>query len=325
MEFELISRIQAKVGRAGPGVLRGIGDDCAVIGGKTGKLTLLTTDAIVEGRHFYRPFFKPFEIGLKAVATAVSDVAAMGGHPLHLLISLGLPKKGAERFVNGFYDGVRTACRKWNLSVVGGNLTASKILWISTTVIGEVEKKDCRYRSGAKPGDGIFVTGPLGNAAMGLFLHQRGRKIPPVFARAQKTPVPRLREGEFLGKFSGVTSLIDISDGLLADLGHILATSRAGAVLEWEKIPRHPQLGPLAKKNGFSIRDLVLSRGEDYELLATVRRSVEKTLIRMAKSGGIKLFRIGTIVRRAQGLKIVDSQGKNIPFSASGYDHFKSY
>lgn len=321
MEFELIRRIEAKVGQGPPGAIRGIGDDCAAITASPGTLTLLTTDAVVEGRHFYRPFFKPFEIGLKAVATAVSDIAAMGGHPFHLLISLGLPRKGAARFVEGFYDGVRIACQRWKLSVIGGNLTSSKILWASTTVIGEVAKKQCKFRKGAREGDGIYVTGPLGSAAMGLFLHRRGKKIPHAFARAQKTPTPRLAEGEFLGKIASVTSLIDISDGLLADLSHILTASRVGAVVEWKKIPRHPQLDPLARKYGFSVHDLVLSRGEDYELLFTIRPNSEKSLMSPPKDSGFKFFRIGEITRR-RGLRIIREDGIEIRTRQAGFDHF---
>lgn len=322
MEFEFIRRIQSKLGSPAPSVIRGIGDDCAVLPGRTGIFTLLTTDAIVEGRHFYRPFFKPFEIGLKAMATSVSDIAAMGGQPLHVLISLGLPKKGASTFVGKFYDGVRSACRRWNLSVIGGNLTASNTLWISTTVIGEVRRGNCKFRSGARPGDGIYVTGPLGSAAMGLFLHRHGKKIPNVFARAQKTPKPRLKEGLFLGNISAVTSMIDISDGLLADLSHILDASHVRAVVEWKKIPRHPQLELLATKYGFSIHDLVLSRGEDYELLFTVRPAAEKDLLRRGIVRGFRFVRIGTIVKGG-GLRILNPDGKILRKKSIGYDHFQ--
>lgn len=322
MEFELIRQIQRKVGPPTSSVICGIGDDCAVLPGRPGMLNLITTDAVVEGRHFYRPFFTPQEIALKAVGTAVSDIAAMGGKPQFIVLSLGLPKKGASTFVKKFYDGMRSACRKWDVSVIGGNLTASKTLWISTTVIGEVARENCKFRSGARPGDAIYVTGPLGSAAMGLFLHQRRKKIPNTFARAQKTPAPSLTEGAFLGRFRGVTSMIDISDGLVADLSHILTASSVGAVVEWQRIPLHPQLESLARKNGFSIYDLVLSRGEDYELLFTVRANGEKDLLKKAAATNLRLFKIGRVTPSRNSLHVLDRERNRIKTSRKGYDHF---
>lgn len=280
-EFDLIHQLRKKIGN------KKIGDDCAAMPGRPGYFFLLSTDAFVEGVHFQKIPFK--KAGEKSAVAALSDISAMGGTPLYLLISLGLPSGFSEKKVQEFYDGLLKVSRQCGVAIVGGNITRSRQFWASITVVGEVRRGECKFRKGAKPGDEIYVTGPLGKAAVGGYT---------------SIPIPRLREGRFLGRIKAVTAMIDVSDGLLADLGHILEESGCGALLCYDKIPKARGAKP----------GLVLSGGEDYELLFTARPGFERKLER-------KFFKIGMITRK-KGLKVLDKEGKEIRLKRKGYDHF---
>ncbi len=327
-EFQLIERIQHLIHSPSPDVVCGIGDDCAVIDKQNGVYELLTTDCLIEGVHFDLKYFTPFEVGKKALAVNLSDIAAMGGKPRHALVSWGIPENISSNWLMDAYTGLDQMALEFNVSMVGGNLAFSPDrLWVSITLVGEVEKEKCKFRLGAHPHDALYVSGPLGSSAMGLALLKKKKFAESPFMRAHKTPVPELVVGHFLGGEKGVTSMIDVSDGLMGDLSHILNAGgeKYGAHLDFDSIPREKELESLAQKMKLSLVDLVLNGGEDYQLLFTVNPEEEKDFLKKSKSAGYQFSRIGSVMDQAYGIKVTDEQGKEIKISHKGFDHFKSW
>lgn len=323
-EFKLIESISHMIHQASPDVVCGIGDDCAVIDKKNGFYELLTTDCLVSGIHFDLKYFTAFEIGKKALAVNLSDIAAMGGKPLYALVSLGVPLSFTEDWITDLYAGLNQLAQEYNVSVVGGNISKSpRDFWINITLTGEVETKRCRFRKGAKAGDFIFVTGLLGSSALGLYLLKKGKARESAFVRAHKTPNPQLFEGHFLGGEEGVTAMIDLSDGLIADLNHLLDKNEEGlgASLLLEDIPRDKELTGVARANRLLISDLLLGGGEDYQLLFTVNPDASVELQRRAKNAGYKFSNIGSIVPANEGVKVWDEKGREVKLSGT-FEHF---
>lgn len=322
-EFQLIERIKQNVPRDGPLVICGIGDDCAVLKKKKGLYELITTDCLVEDIHFKLKYFTPFELGKKAFAVSASDIAAMGGRPLTSVITLGIPSSFSENWIESFYDGFRHDAEEYNVSVVGGDITRSpKFFWVNVCQMGEVRESRCKFRKGAFDGDKIFVSGPLGSSAMGYHLLQHKKVGESPFVRAHKTPHPKIQAGEFLAKQAGVTSMIDISDGLIADLSHILELSRVGAEVFFEKIPCEETLADTAHRFGVSLQEVILGGGEDYELLFTVNPQDAKNFVRRSKKAGFNFYPVGVIVSQEKGMKVIDKKGDALKEIPKGYDHF---
>ncbi len=288
-EFGLINLLKKYKG-SGAAVIKGIGDDTAVVPLDAKRYLLLTTDMLMEGVHFKRSA-SPRLIGYKALACSISDIAAMGGLPRYALVSLGVPGGLPWAFVRDVYKGMDALARRFGVSIVGGDTIKSTKVVINIALTGEVGKSDVVYRSGAKVGDWIFVTGPLGKS-LSTGWHLK-------FA-------PRVKETRYLVDHIKPTSMIDISDGLAADLGHILEESKVGAVLDEEKIPR---------RAGASLRQAFYD-GEDFEILFTVPRRKAAVL------KGKKFYSIGEIVPRVQGLTFRDVNGKTKKIVRRGYTHF---
>ncbi len=279
-------------------VLRGIGEDCAVIRLPKGDILLATADMLVEGKHFIRSRrSSAAQIGYKAIAVNVSDIAAMGGIPKYALVSLGLPRGISFLFLKKMYQGMRKICRTYGVTIVGGDTNASDTLTIAVTMFGYARKGMYLTRSGARIGDYIFVTGTLGGS----------------FAGKHLSFTPRLAEAQYLASSGNVTSMIDISDGLALDLHRLAAESDKGAVIEEEKIPL----------NGKKISvTQALSDGEDFELLFTIRPAAAKQLVlRWPARIKTKLTCIGRIVDKSCGLTLV-RKGKVMPLARTGYTHF---
>ncbi len=297
-EDRLIRRMARGI-RTGRGVLRGIGDDCAVLaGGKGGRLLLFASDMIVEGVHFRRGA-RPEAIGWKALAVNVSDVAAMGGLPRHAVISIGLPRGTPVSFVEGVYRGLRRCAARFGVNLVGGDTVRSPKVVLDVAILGEVEKGRAVYRTGARPGDALLVTGRLGGAV------RSGRHL---------TFTPRLKEARALGARCRIRAMMDLSDGLWVDLGRLCRESGVHAVLEPERIPRRP---------GCSLKQ-ALTDGEDFELLLAVPAAEAGRLTRWARrSLPCGLTRIGEIVRRGGKEPVVclDARGAKIKLQG-GFRHF---
>ncbi len=293
-EFGLIDWIR-KTAPTSKNVIAGIGDDTAVLKWTAKKHLLFTTDMRAEGVHFTRAT-PPRLIGRKALACNISDIAAMGGLPKAAVVALGVAKNISVRFVEQIYRGIYQLAREFKIDIVGGDTIKNDKLMINISLLGEVAKNRVVLRSGAKEGDVIFVTGPLGRSL------PSGRHL---------TFVPRIREAQFLVQRCKPSAMIDISDGLAADLGHLLEESRVGAVLQEEQIPRN---------KGAALKE-ALYDGEDFELLFTLNSRKAKQL-REENPRDMRFYPIGKIVPCEQGMTLGDKSGKRVSLPAKGFTHF---
>jgi thiamine-monophosphate kinase len=315
-ERRVISRIRRAFGRPRADILLGIGDDAAVV--RAPKSLLLTTDILVEDEDFRRAVHPPRLLGRKALNVNLSDIAAMGGRPLHALVGMAMPGDVEERWLRLFMDGFRSAARESGVALVGGDLSQADKVMISITVTGEAPFPVTR--SGARPGDWIFVTGTLGNAAQGFRLLEKGglqgkgRGAGPLI-RAFLDPAPRLKLGALLARKKLASAMIDISDGVSVDLAHICEESRVGAEIEASLIPLSAALKRFAKDP----LDMALNGGEDFELLFTVRPPKLASVEAIASE--FKLKRIGRITA-CKTIFLVTPDKKKNPLRAGGFEHF---
>jgi thiamine-monophosphate kinase len=346
-EFDFISRIKRRAEAArgetkAGGLVLGIGDDAAVLRGHAGRDSVVTADLLVEDVDFRRNS-RPSDIGYKALAVSLSDIAAMGARPRWTLLSLGLPRDVYDSpFAAGIYEGFLSAARRFGVTLVGGDVsrTPERIV-IDSIVIGETLRGRAVLRSGARAGDHIYVTGALGGAAAGLKLLEHAGRLRTrparertlsglaALARRQTRPVPRVECGALLGERRLASAMIDLSDGLSSDLAHLCEQSGVGALLEAARVPVAPLLGrahavnpnPLTRALTGDALNLALHGGEDFELLFTVRPRVAARLPR--RLGGVRLTRIGEVREAREGVKISHG-GRAEILRPSGFDHFKS-
>lgn len=312
-EFDLIARHFTRPSRS---AVLGVGDDAALLRPAPGMELAVSADMLVAGTHFF-PDTDPEALGHKTLAVNLSDMAAMGATPRWALLSLALPNAD-EAWLSAFARGFLGLAEAHGVELVGGDTTRGP-LNLSVTILGEVEAGRALRRDAAKPGDDIWVSGELGGAALGL-RHLRGEaSLDPDAARAcllrLHRPQPRLALGRAL---VGVAhAAIDISDGLLADLGHILERSRVGAELHLPAIPAAPALAGHAG----CILDCALSGGDDYELCFTAPSSLRQAVIKAGTKAGTRLCHIGAITDTT-GLRILAQEGRTVDIDMRGYDHF---
>jgi thiamine-monophosphate kinase len=319
MEFSLIDRIRQRTAQSRDDVRLGIGDDAALLAVPSGQELAVAIDTLVEGVHFPRGT-APADIGWKALAVNLSDLAAMGATPAWALLALTLPNAD-EAFVDGLADGFAQLAQTYRLALVGGDTTRGA-LTISVAVHGFVPPGKALTRADAQAGDAVLVTGTLGDAAAGLRLLQQSRHSDAqsnyLIARLNR-PTPRVAAG--LALRERASACIDVSDGLLADLGHICAASNVGAEIEAALLPRSSAL--LDRFDDVSPRDFALSGGDDYELCFTVPpqrvAAVQADLARL----GCGATRIGRIVE-GQGVKVRDADGQWLEPAQQGWDHFRA-
>jgi thiamine-monophosphate kinase len=318
-EFGLIERIAARASR-NAGVKIGIGDDAAAIEPTAGLVTLITTDMLVEGVHFDLSLIDPLTLGRKSLAVNLSDIAAMGGIPRYFLLSLALPRQISVEFVDRFIGGTLEMAERFGVSLIGGDTSSSQQgVIISVTLIGEQSPDLVVSRRGARPGDLICVTGTVGDSALGLSLLQGG--FCEGFAVSRHLdPTPRVREGILLAEARLPTAMIDVSDGLLADLGHILELSGAGARLCLDKLPLSADYLERYSATGEDIYSLPLSGGEDYELLFTTPAGNIDTVQSVLMECGSGCAVIGEIA--AAGLLQLTVCGAEYTPVQCGYNHF---
>ena len=307
-EFGLIDRITKKSKKKD--VLIGIGDDAAVVKTKKG-LEILTTDCLVEGDHFKKDWFTPPQIGMKAIEINVSDVAAMGGIPKYVLVSLCLPEDIDVDFVEDMYKGMWKTCGKYNIEIIGGNMTHSKQIIISISLTGEVSKKNLLLRSGAKIGDYIFISGPIGNGRAGLRVFQENLEN---FDQVKKKYLEPKARFDFALKIAPyVNSMIDISDGLALEINHICEKSKCGAVIYKEKIPINDDVRITARALNEDEYNYALFGGEDFELVYTVSRE---------NIGKVEGFIVGEITKE-KDIFLKSFRGKE-KIEKNGYNHFSN-
>ena len=289
----------------------GVGDDCALLAPSPGLELAVTTDMLVEGRHFAAGA-APRALGHKALAVNLSDLAAMGATPRWALLGLALPS-AEEAWLAEFSAGLFALAERFGVELVGGDTTRSAVRTISVVAIGEVPRGVALRRGGAKAGDDIWISGELGGAALALRRPQSAE-----LARRLHEPEPRVTLGERLRGLAH--SAIDISDGLAGDLGHIIDRSQLGAVVDYAHIPRPALFGTLADPS--LERECLLSGGDDYELLFTAAPERRAQVEHLSREIHLALTRIGSIQAGAVQLLVRDAQGRPMPHGG-GYDHFR--
>lgn len=327
-EFGLISRIKEKLPPYPEGVIKGIGDDGAICSLAPDHLLISTVDLLIEGVHFDLTYTPPYFLGRKSLAVNLSDIAAMGAKPLYLLISLALPDRLPVEFVDEFISGCLGVAQENNVSLVGGDTSASPDrLFISVTVLGEGRKAEVLCRQGAQVGDDLYVTGTLGDAYWGLKIlrEKKGELLSPeesYLVGRHLNPSPRVREGQILAQQNLARAMIDISDGLLADLSHICTESQVGATIWVEKIPLSTSLKMVAKGREEPAWKAALIGGEDYELLFTAPPEKEAEIWKLSQEWKCGITKLGKIEGPTHGLVVKDSQGVVDIKNLKGYEHF---
>jgi thiamine-monophosphate kinase len=305
----------------------GIGDDAAAIAWRDGETLLLTTDALLENVHFRRSTATLRDIGAKAIAVNVSDIAAMGGEPCYALLALALPPSLPVTDVDELYAGIHDMARRHGVAVVGGDTCAGPGgIVLSVTLVGRIAGAPLR-RSGARAGDAILVTGTLGASAAGLALLEQGPgALSPAAVEAgvepHRLPTPRVAEGRLIRASGGATAMIDVSDGLVTDLGHIAAESGVGARIDVAALPLSEATRAVARALGRDPVRWALSGGEDYELLFTAVADRAGDVARAVTEGtGTPVHRIGQVRPPEEGLRFLDQDGR--PHAVEpGFDHF---
>lgn len=304
-EFELIRRIRGR-SSSHPSVLLGIGDDAAVLRqSPDGHPIVVTTDMLLDGRHFLLKEHGAEAVGFKSLAVNLSDIAAMAARPVAAFVSVALPKGSARSVAEGLMDGMIPLAERFEVALAGGDTNGwSGPLVICVTVLGEAVPPGPIRRSGARPGDVILVTGPLGGSLLGRHLR----------------PEPRVIEALALLDRSPPTALIDLSDGLASDLGHILTESGGlGATLDADSIPIHPDAERTSLQSGRPALDHALGDGEDFELCLTFSPAAARSLLD-SPPPGVSLFQVGTI-ETEPGIRLRYQSGRVSPLLVSGFDH----
>lgn len=317
-EADFIAWVRRRTPRRAAGLDLGIGDDAALVTVPPGQELILTTDMSIENVHFRSDLHPPRSVGHRALARSLSDIAAMGGAPRYVLISLALSQRTTRRWVEGFFQGFFALARRFSVTVIGGDtaLVAGPAV-ADVIVAGVVPQGHALRRSGAKPGDGIFVSGRLGMAALGLRLlmsrQARRNPVDKAARRAHLFPQPQCALGAFLSRQALAGAMMDLSDGLSLDLQRLCQSSRVGATLFADRIP-----APALADPEDALR-LALHGGEDYQLLFTVPKSQAGKIPRLWRR--VPLFWIGAI-RRSGGIDLVTPDGRRQPLRPQGYDHF---
>jgi thiamine-monophosphate kinase len=322
----------ARLARPGRGAavrpVLGIGDDAAVLPGTRGLHTLLTTDLLTDGIHFRSAWTPGDLLGRKALAVNLSDIAAMGGVPGAFVFTAGFPRSTDPRYAQDVARGIASQARRFGTALVGGDTCASRTLLVSITLMGHVERGREVRRSGARPGDGLYVTGSLGSSEAGLRLLKSGARLRRAAGaraaaiRAHLDPEPRVVAGRALGLTGLAAAMIDLSDGLAQDLPRLCAASGAGAVVEEAAIPvARPAAAVLG---GPAATRAAVVGGEDYELLFAARPGHDGQVRRLARRIGLKVSRIGQIVPKRSGVLILTRRGRYLPLEdlRGGFRHF---
>ncbi len=327
-EFGFIKKISRGCLIRPQNVLKAIGDDAAAFISDREDVTLLTTDMLVERVHFLRNTTSGFNLGYKALAINLSDIAAMGGTAREAFISIGIPNDCPIVYLEDLYRGIKTLAAEFGVNILGGDTTRSKTdLIINICLTGSVPEKEILYRNAARQGDIIVSTGFLGDSRAGLYLIANGIETDTEESKylfnAHILPKPYLHEGRFLACQDGVHAAIDVSDGLSSDIGHIANESEVGIRLFAEKIPVSKNLISFCDRFGFDPVGFALAGGEDYTLIFTVAPQKMETIIEnYSKTFKQPLFPIGETTVPGR-MELIDPGGRVKNLSPSGWDHFK--
>lgn len=323
MERDIITRLSRnRKGGNNPDLLAGIGDDCAVYRSSGNKLQLLTCDSLIESVHFDLSWHPPELLGAKAVSVNISDIAAMGGKPRYAVLALGL-SGNCESWLDSFFKGFIDRLGQYQVKLIGGDtVNTNGGFMITVTIIGEIEENMVCYRSGALEGDIVWVSGNLGEAAAGLELCRNApgyKDTYPSLVKAHLSPDPYPELGDLLARSGLVHAMIDLSDGLATDLGHICQASGAGARVFRQDIPVSPELDSLAGILNLSSLDLALKGGEDYKLLFTTAPEDREEVMRLTENTDNNLYPVGRIVKD-HGVILCNGENRR-DITYQGYEH----
>ncbi|MFZ5798735.1 MAG: thiamine-phosphate kinase [Desulfobulbus sp.] len=329
-EREIIELLARQTAGGSDDLLVGIGDDCAVIRKDSRQVWLVTMDTLVEGVHFDRAWHPAALLGRKSVAVNISDVAAMGGRPVFAFLSLGLPPGFSEQWLVEFSGGLAEACREFGCLLAGGDTVRSPAgIVITLTLVGEMDTDQVALRRGARPGDTLWVSGSLGNAAAGLELCRQGRaeeaRLRELVA-AHLDPVPRLELGRRLVEAGLVQAMMDLSDGLATDLAHLCRQSGIGVTIDPARLPALPILLEAAQLQGRDPLAWMVAGGEDYELAFAASPADEQGILALGAETGVQVTPVGVFDERP-GVRLIrpgqDGSGNvEVDISYNGYDHF---
>jgi thiamine-monophosphate kinase len=333
-EFGFIDRIRGPSRDGGCNrperVVVPIGDDAAAFTSDPDRLTLLTTDMLVEGVHFLRPAISGLDLGHKALAVNLSDIAAMGGTPREAFVSLAVPEDCPLAYLEEIYAGLRALAAEHEVNILGGDTTFSRRdLVINVALTGCVAENELLRRDGARPGDLIALTGTLGESRAGLHLLQKGLPLDTPahqhLLQAHHRPRPHLAEGRFLAASGAVRAAMDVSDGLSSDLGHILDQSGVGALIYANRLPISAPLLDFCRDHGIDPVQHALAGGEDYVLLCTLDPDQSAALAKDYEYTFAAPLRVIGEITALQGVaELVAADGSRTPLPAAGWDHFKN-
>jgi len=324
-EEGLINKLQQQFKQKLPMGIVGIGDDCAVIPQDKNKSLLITTDLLVEGTHFLRDAISAEDLGYKSIAVNLSDIAAMGGVPKYVFLSVALPCDLDGDWLENFIDGINLILDEYQVLLLGGDTSKStRDIFINVMVVGEAETKKIKYRSGAKPGDIICVTDNLGDSKAGLeciLQNHCESDLAKVLLHQHYRPRPQINEGLFLASFSCVHAMLDVSDGINMDLQHLQNASNCGVKIDLEKLPISKNLVKFAQKFNFNPLELAAVGGEDYCLLVTIEEnSFDKVAQDFQQKFKRELTAIGKITQEKEFKYFLN--GASYKLSLESFSHF---
>ena len=336
-EFALIHRILKRYGWEDTGLIRGIGEDAAIIKTPSPDWLVLTTDLLAEDVHFDLTTTAIEDVGYRAAVANLSDIASMGARPRYLFVALAIPPAISTAEIQRFYRGLMQACRPFEVHLAGGDTSASsRGLFISIALTGTVEEKQALRRDGARAGDWLYVTGTLGDSRAGLMILKAMKhgtrqarlasraKTDRILLRRHHRPTARVEEGRWLATHRLATAAIDLSDGLAGDVRHLCTQSRVGVELDRAALPISQSCTIFARSRGIDPVDLALTGGEDYELLFTVRPSNRPRLERQAARLRYHCTCIGQIKPASFGVQIRAGDGLLRPLAIKSYEHFRT-
>jgi len=331
-EFSLINVLTRHSKEKDADVVIGIGDDAALLQPNPGFHQAVSTDLFVERVHFNLQFHSLKDVGYRAAAANLSDMAAMGAIPRYLLVMVAIPSRYTVTDLLSLYRGIRASCKAYDTVLIGGDTSLSKQdLFLGITIIGSVEKGCALQRAGAHSGDAIYVTGTLGDSAAGLQLLHSPSPSPALSKRAMKflisrhlRPTPQITMGRLLSTHRWGSAAIDLSDGLSGDLTHLCRASGVGAEIESAAIPISPSCRRFASQHKKDPCQIALQGGEDFELLFTVASRNKRKVEMAAKVEGCHITRIGTIQLQKAGISLKESDGSYRKMPQMSYDHFRT-
>ncbi len=327
-EFEFIKKISQGCLVRPDNILKSIGDDAAAFRADPGEIMLVTTDMLVERIHFVKKATSGFNLGYKALAVNLSDIAAMGGTAKEAFVSIAIPEKCSTEYIEDLYNGIKKLGAEFDVNILGGDTTGSKTdLIINISVFGSAPEKEILYRNTAQTGDIVFSTGFLGDSKAGLYLILNDIAVDSAefeaLFKAHILPKPYLYEGRFLARRKCVNAAIDVSDGLSSDIRHIATESNVGVRLFAEKIPVSKNLQQFCSRFSFDPVEYALAGGEDYTLLCTVQRGkADAVAHNYMKEFNQQLYSVGELTDDSGKMELVFPNGHIKNITPSGWDHF---